>query len=376
MGKIRQTPGTGEHTWACIVRMGGMGDNLIASSVLPGLKQKYDRVEVITRAPNHVVFENNPHIDKLTVWPENERITDPLEWARALGRRGAEYDFFAHLSHTCEVSLAFMESQNQFWWPEKARRQIADHSYLSFVHMLCDVPDDFAPRFYPTGAELLKARETRKIVSDKRSAPQVGWCLAGSRIDKAYPGSHIVISRLLEMGLNVIMFGSPGKEFLMAKEIEKQVQQQTGSSEGLHLCMSNSLEQPNWPVRRSLTQIGLCDVVVSPDTGPAWSVAMLPMPKVILLSHASPKNITHGWVNTNALYADASRVPCWPCHQLHDHWGTCRKTADIDAAACISDISVAAIVKAVVDALNSRAIVVPHETGESPCPTSPSPNSP
>ena len=49
-------------------RFGGIGDNLIASAVLPGLRAKYGRVEVITQHPQHVVFENNPYVDKLSVY--------------------------------------------------------------------------------------------------------------------------------------------------------------------------------------------------------------------------------------------------------------------------------------------------------------------
>jgi hypothetical protein len=162
---------------------------------------------------------------------------------------------------------------------------------------------------------------------------------------------------LIERGLNVVMFGAPGKEFLMAKEIERQLIQQTGvdgrgSSPGLYLAMSDNAEKPNWQPRRAFSQLQTCDAIVAPDTGPSWSVAMRPMPKVILLSHASPLNITTGWVNTTTLHADPARVPCWPCHQLHDRWESCHKVKDIEAAACMADIPVDAIVAAVRTGLN------------------------
>ena len=52
--------------WAAIDRFGGIGDDLIAASVLPLLARKYKGVEVFTEDPNGVVFENNPYISKLT----------------------------------------------------------------------------------------------------------------------------------------------------------------------------------------------------------------------------------------------------------------------------------------------------------------------
>jgi FkbM family methyltransferase len=353
-GQRRDAP---SPKWACMVRMGGLGDNLISTSVLPGLKARWGHLEVITREPCHVVFENNPYVDKLTVWKKDEVIQDYGAWTRQMAARLAEYDFGIHLSHTCESVLALFEHQTQFGWPKKAREKLCGESYLGFIHDLCDLPHNFAPAFYPTEWEIVKAHDVIEGYRRVRNAPCVGWVLAGSRVDKAYPGSAAAISRLLELGLNVVMFGAPGREFLMAKEIERQVveimgKDKRGSAEGLHLCMSDNWDKPNWPIRRSLTQIQLCDLVVSPDTGPAWAVAMLQIPKVILVSHASPKNITHGWVRTTTLHADPERVECWPCHQLHDRWETCNKAKDVEAAACMADISVQSVVSAVRAGLN------------------------
>jgi hypothetical protein len=63
------------------------------------------------------------------------------------------------------------------------------------------------------------------------------------------------------------------------------------------------------------------------------------VPKIMLLSHASPVNITKHWAATLPLFADQKRVDCWPCHKLHDTIETCRKAENAEAAACIADIS-------------------------------------
>ena len=347
--------------WACVVRMGGYGDNLMVSSVFPGLKARYDRLEVISRAPCHEVFLNNPYVDKLTVWPADDPVTDVLNWTRAMARRLAEYDFAVHLSHSCESKLVFFETQTEFWWPEKMRRRLADHSYLGYIHDICDLPHEFAPNFFPTEAEVSAAKTVIAQIRTVRNAPVVGWCLSGSRIDKAYPGSAAAIARLLEGGFNVVMFGAPGKEFLMAKEIERQLIQQAGadergSSPGLYLAMSDNVDKPNWLPRRAFSTLQQCDAVVTPDTGPAWAVAMRDMPKIVLLSHASTKNITTNWVNTITLHAD-SKVTCWPCARLHDTWATCCKAKDVEAASCMANIPVDAIVRAVRAGLSPQEIV-------------------
>lgn len=330
----------------------------MATSPLPLLAKKFDGIEVIARAPNHVVFENNPYVNKLTVWPEDEAPQDALTWQRRLAARGAEYDACYNLSHTCEAALAFLEGQTDFHRPASVRRKLCDESYLGRVHDMCEVEHTFAPQFYPTDEEMVRAADTIGKIRTTMHGPVVGWCISGSRIDKLYPYTAFAISRLIvELGCNVVMFGAPIKrDFDIAKAVQAQVKVTNGSDHGLHLAMSPDGGDPNpvWPIRRILTQAQYFDAVISPDTGPAWAVAMCPTPKIILLSHASAKNIVTGWVNTVALHADPKRVDCWPCHRLHESWDTCRKAKEVEAAACMTDISVEAIVGALRNALGAR----------------------
>jgi ADP-heptose:LPS heptosyltransferase len=94
------------------------------------------------------------------------------------------------------------------------------------------------------------------------------------------------------------------------------------------------------------------DVVVSPDTGIAWAAAFEPMPKIIMVSHASPENITKHWTNTTTLHADPSRVPCWPCHRLHNDMSTCVSAKDNpNSSACMTDIKVETVVQEIGKAL-------------------------
>jgi len=101
-------------------------------------------------------------------------------------------------------------------------------------------------------------------------------------------------------------------------------------------------------VRRVISFAQACDIVVGPDTGPMWGVAFEPdVHKVMLLSHASAENITKHWLNTDTLCADQGRVPCYPCHQLHNEPRTCTPNKDKSGAACITDIGTDLIVSTV-----------------------------
>jgi hypothetical protein len=75
------------------------------------------------------------------------------------------------------------------------------------------------------------------------------------------------------------------------------------------------------------------------------------------VSHASAENITKHWVNTVTLHADPDRVPCWPCHRLHNDPSTCKSNKEDNGAACISDISVERLFQAVKQAWRGTSVV-------------------
>lgn len=337
--------GQDSNRWAAIARFGGIGDNLIASAVLPGLKAKYGHVEVITQHPQHVVFENNPFIDKIAAYKAGDIPgSTSAEWQGWFSRRAKEYDFFANLSHTCETLRALTVGQTQFYYSAEFRRKMCGQSYLETVADVCGVPyETLAPGFFPTDAE----REDVLFSKTKHVGKKaIGWVLSGTRIDKVYPYAPMAVSRLIREVGPVILLGGPPplKDWEMANAVADYVQSVNGSKDGLLCALSPSQDNEIWPMRRLLALTQACDLVVTPDTGPAWAVAMCDMPKIVMLSHASPENITKYWRNTTTLTADQKRVPCWPCHQLHDTPATCRTNRDENGAACISDISVDRVV--------------------------------
>ena len=333
--------------WACVCRLGGVGDNLIAASVTGPLKRKGYKVEVISQAPYSCIFENNPHIDKLAVHVKEDFPSDMLQWQQHFAARAKEYEIFANLSHSCEHLVSLFPAQTAFYWPAHFRRQLCNRSYIETVHDIFGVPYEFGPLFHPTELER-EQRETKAKVGERC----IGWCLSGSRIDKVYPYAPMAIARLIkELKLPVVMMGAPGKDFEMAKAIEEHVGRQNGSTDGLHLALSPDDKNPTWPIRRILSFAGVCDLVIGPDTGPMWGVAFEAMPKVLMLSHASPENITKHWRNAITLHAEPSRVSCWPCHQLHDEPKTCRPNKENNGAACVSDISVETVLTTIAKAM-------------------------
>jgi ADP-heptose:LPS heptosyltransferase len=342
--------------WAGVCRLGGIGDDLIAASVLRPLKKTGYMVDMITSPPNHVLFHNNPFIDKLSVKREHDLPQgDQMLWQKWFESRAAEYDIFANLSHSCEALHAFFPHQTQFWWRAEYRRKLCAGSYIETVHDIVGVPYEFGSVFFPTEQERERAAEKKAEMGGK----VIGWVIAGSRIDKMYPYSPMVIGRLIkELGYAVLMVGAPDPRQAQASEqIMDHIAQQNGDANGLYRAMTQEGFDPggnfDWPVRRSLSQLLACDLVITPDTGAAWAVAFEPTPKIIMVSHASVDNITRHNVNTIALSADPDRVPCFSCHRLHNDPSTCVPNKDGNAAACLSDLSVELIVTAAKAALGN-----------------------
>jgi ADP-heptose:LPS heptosyltransferase len=320
---------------------------------------------VICAEPYHVIFENNPHIDKLTVKKQGTPGGDGMAFQNYWLDRADDYEFFVHLSHTCEGLRAIAASQTAFYWPAEARRKLFGQSYLETVADIADVPyTELNPNFYPTEDEIANAMEIKRSLGGRYLA----WVLSGSRWDKLWPHTMTAVARVIkEMRWPVILLGVPGKDHELASVIVEHVRRANGSVDGIHLAMSPDMTAPSWPIRRVLTQVQAADIVVTPDTGPAWAVAMHTMPKIVMISHAGFDSITKHWVNTTTLHADQARVPCWPCHLLHDSKESCQRVSgskDDVGAACISDIGVEQVLGAINSFVGKKSNVVALRAAE------------
>lgn len=340
--------------WACVCRLGGLGDNLIAASVLAPLKKLGYMVEVVTSESFSCVFQNNPNVDKLSIKRDKD-IPEGGEnlWNKWFYARGREYmGGLWNLSHSCEKRHAIFEGETSFWWSEDYRRRICAGSYLETAWDICGLPHPyrFGDRlFHPTEEEQERALRTK----EKIGGPYMVWALSGSRPDKVWPYSTHAICRIIkELGIPVVMVGVGAQQYVMAQAVQTEVQRSNSSDAGLFLALSPDTADPggeqHWPTRRTLSQVLLADMVVTPDTGVAWAAAMEPMPKIVMVSHASEENITKHWKNTVTLHADPARVPCWPCHRLHNSMETCVPSRDNpNTSACMADISVETLIEKV-----------------------------
>lgn len=338
---------------ALVARLGVIGDQLVASSILPGLKKQGYHVTFMAYRPHSEIHRNNPHIDVLREIDQGAFGPKPGDFAEFFKRIEPAYDRVIHLSESLERTLVFFEDQVQFWWDDTARRALANANYLERTHDLAGVPHDFAPGFFPTLEEQVWATG---MVEGWAAKPLIGVVCAGSNLDKVWPKMPQAVSRLLSTypQARVVFFnGTPQRDQDIVAAVLKLVHDTVpdGSARIKHTT--------GWSIRQALTMVQRLDVLIGPDTGLMWAASMDErIRKVVLLSHASPTNITKHWRNTTTLHADPQDVPCWPCHRLHRVPDTCRAfRKDDGSSACIASISPETLLRSV---LTSTPTEIPH----------------
>src|SRR6266550_856587 len=164
------------NRWAAVARLGGIGDNLIASSPLRPLKRLGYYVEMITSPPFHVVYHNNPFIDKLSVKVPDRDLPqgDMLKWQMWFESRAQEYDNFAHLSHSCEARHALFPGNTAFWWSPEYRRKLCGGSYIETAHDIVGVPYEFGPLYFVSEEERANSLATKAQIGPRC----LGWVLS------------------------------------------------------------------------------------------------------------------------------------------------------------------------------------------------------
>ena len=184
------TPWRKQKKHLLIARTGAHGDALMASSILPRLKQQGWAISFITRQAGCDVLRCDPHIDELILLAAGQ-VSDeelPYYW-QAWQKR---FDRFINLTHSIEGELLKQPPRADYWWPDDQRRAHCGRSYLGYLHHLAGVPGPYRVRFYPDTREKFRARkQARKL------GPFVLWCLRGSAVHKWWPYGPEAICQLL-----------------------------------------------------------------------------------------------------------------------------------------------------------------------------------
>lgn len=303
---------------AAVVRYGGIGDMLQAASVFPGLKAQGFHVTVYTTPLGHEILKHDPNVDAFYLQDTDQVPNEAL--GEFFEHEAAKYDRWVNLCESVEGSLLALPGRAMYAWPHEARHKLLNQNYAAVTHDLAQVPHKFAARFYATPEEKAWAQAERAKIKGR----VICWSLSGSSVHKAWPWTDTVVARLMlkHPDTHVVLMGDA-----LCQMLENGWQQEPR----VH-CRSGK-----WTVRQSLAFVETADMVIGPETGLLNAVGMLPMPKIVMLSHSSRENLTKHWMNTVAL--EPKGVSCFPCHKMHYGWDGCQRNDESGAAQCQHAIS-------------------------------------
>ncbi len=308
----------------CVVRYGGIGDVIQASSLFPLLVEVGWKVMVNCRPRACEWLKADPHVDGfLSQTAEVDASREIGYWYDRLERA---FGWLINLSGSIEGSLLWHRNQWHFHnSTQRERHRLCNVNYLERTHDLAGLAHRFNPRFFPTPKERAwavreGARLRRVEKHGVRGVPLVMITLSGSSVHKAYQHWDSVIKWLLEKTpANVVLVGNAVCQILeRGWERYRRVKCRSG----------------RWSVRETLTMAEQCDLVVGTETGVMNAVGMLSVPKVLLLSHSSIENLSRDWKNTINIVP--GRAPCHPCHKMHVTMETCAPAPNGNAGALCS----------------------------------------
>lgn len=323
-----------------LVRYGAFGDQIVASSVLPLLKQQGWYVVYNTSPKGKDIVADDPHIDEFLIQDENQvRNEDLSEFHAFLGRE--RYGRVINLCESVEASLLALPGRSNDSWEHAVRHKLMNVNYLERTHDIANVPWIFSPRFYPNEGEIASLK--KQIATWPR--PIILWVLAGSTAHKLWPYLPQAITRVLyKHPTATIVFAGEERFRSIADLISGQTRQYFGDAKDRLIDTVG-----HWPIRGTMTLAKYADLVVGPETGVLNAVCMEDVPKVILLSHSSEENLTKHWVNTTAILP--KQTPCYPCHRLHLDMTRCVPDRETGTALCQANTSIDDVVNAIIKAL-------------------------
>lgn len=288
-----------ESKTCCVQRYGGFGDQIQASSILPGLKDEGYHITFMTTPRGYEILKHDPHIDDWIIQDDNqvpmEELHDYWEvWSK-------KFDRWICLTESAEANLLIMQYRVPYAWPSAARGLMCNVNYLEMVHAIAEVPMPPRPAFYSSEKEAKRA-----IKAKERIGKCILWVIDGSSVHKHMPWQDNIIANIMvETDYSIVLVGNELSSMLESGWVnEPRVIKTSGK----------------WSIRETLAFVPHADIVVGPETGVMNVAGMLDVPKVLFLSHSSKENLSKHWKNTISLKAKSG---CVECHKLIYGWKGC-----------------------------------------------------
>jgi ADP-heptose:LPS heptosyltransferase len=287
---------------ACIARYGAIGDIIILSPLIKRLA--LDGYEVTLNVTPYCseVLKHNPYVSNVVIQERDSIPNGDLgpywkEWQD-------DYDKYINLSESIEGKLLRVEGRRDFYTSKAWRQSVTGEvNYFDQTMRLGGYPEAVGQcgELYLSRSEQREAEHVRDLYKNKFL---VLWGLKGSSHHKQYPALRAVLEPWLARHRDawVVLCGS---------EHDRALQ-----FEGPQIiCGAGEM-----PLRQSLGLTAVADLVVGPESALLNAAGCYSTPKIALLSHSTPANLTKYWTNCTNLQPE---VACAGCQQLHYNLNSC-----------------------------------------------------
>ncbi len=302
----------------CLVRYGGIGDHIMASSVFPGLKDQGYHLTVNTNPNGYEILKHNPFIDKFIIQDQDQ--VPNLELFSYWSYLSQKYDKFINLSESVEGTFLVIPGRPVHGWPKGVRDDLLDVNYLELTHGISGTPYTPEQKFYSTEKE--RARAKKRVL--RMGGNVITWVLSGSSVHKVWPYLDAAIAR--------IMMYYPDYKVVFIGDQLSQILEHGWANEPRVIKKCGI-----WGIRESLAFAEYSSMVIGPQTGIMPAVSMLNMPKMMFLSHSTVENISRDWVNCFNLIPE--NCHCYCCHMMHYGFEHCPRDEETGVSLCQAKIS-------------------------------------
>ncbi len=339
----------------CVVRMGGMGDILLATPSVRALSRHFDTTEIdfVVGKGMGAALTGIPYLRRVIEWDKKGDDTRPDKWlAFLMDLRRQRYDLFVNFHPSVKTFLmaAFSGAPRRITFRKDQRIQNDGH--------IRHAVEDFAKELAPLGIGLPSTSEryldwcmpdaARVRANELLTEAGVGASdklvlinPAASHLVNRWPKNHIAAlirgaSRDLGPNVRVGLIGGPLDIPLAAKVVDRVAED---ARPGLI----------NWAGKLSIKELGAilerADVLVTGDTGPMHIAAAVGTPIVALFGPADPDRtgpVNHIGLRTprgqSLVVVNRDGLDCVPCRKRY-----CRR----GDTACMTQLPALRVLEAV-----------------------------
>lgn len=295
---------------ALVIRLGALGDGIIASCCFPYLQK--DGYEITVNCSDKVqsMLRYNPRVSNI-IYHERDCVPIsqlPKHWAEL----GKGYDKVVNLTGTMENNHLFAFPQDEYYkclgW-----RRWNSHNVNWYENQVLKA--GYEPEGRVLGeiffSDLEKRRAKKFLRMYGRKKFIVIWGLSGSSIHKVYRFFEPVARKFLDTYKDSVIITSGGYEGrLLTFKHERLV----------------DLPSMEKDFRFSACLAKYSNLVVGPETGILNVAGCFTTPKICFLTHSSKYNLTKHWIND---YSLQSECYCSPCYMLHKYIGIWRNHCQV-----------------------------------------------